>query len=135
MGKKRNEPGGKTKLERGDGSSKDDEVYDTNDGTSIEWDDEIDVDELINDAQEYDFNTQVEEEMAAYIDDEMLDDESGRSVNNERDTSEDQSCVIEQNNKRQKACPGQKRRIVTVTQWDASARKQMIRQLGERGVT
>ena len=73
--------------------------------------------------------------MAAYIDDEMLDDESGRSVNNERDTSEDQSCVIEQNNKRQKACPGQKRRTVTVTQWDASARKQMIRQLGERGVT
>ena len=73
--------------------------------------------------------------MAAYIDDEMIDDESGRSVSNEKEASEEQSCVIEQNNKRQKACPGQKRRIVTVTQWDASARKQMIRQLGERGVT
>ena len=43
VGKKRNESGGKIKLERGDGDSKDDEVYDTNDGTSIEWDDEIDV--------------------------------------------------------------------------------------------
>ena len=80
MGKKRNEPGRKATLERGDGSSKDDEVYDTNDGTSIEWDDEIDVDELINDAQEYDFNTQVEDEMAAYIDDEMIDDENGVDV-------------------------------------------------------
>ena len=109
VGKKRNESGGTIELERGDGSSKDDEVYDTNDGTSIEWDDEIDVDELINDAQEYDFNTQVEDEMAAYVDDEMLDDESGRSVSNDKDASEDQSCVIEQNNKRQKACPGQKK--------------------------
>ena len=73
--------------------------------------------------------------MAAYIDDEMLDDVSSERVSNDRDASEDESCVIEQNNKRQKACPGQKRRIVTVTQWDASARKQMIRQLGQRGVT
>ena len=69
------------------------------------------------------------------MDDEMLEDESGNSVGMERSASEDESCVIEQNNKRQKACPGQKRRIVTVTQWDASARKQMIRQLGQRGVT
>ena len=125
---------GKAKLERGGGSSKDNEVYDINDSTSIEWDDEIDVDELIDDAQEYDFNIQVEEELAAYVEDEMLDDESSSSVSMDR-VSEDEPCVIEQNNKRQKACPGQKRRIVTVTQWDASARKQMISQLGQRGVT
>ena len=77
---------------------------------------------------------QVEEELAAYVEDEMLDDESSSSVSMDR-VSEDEPCVIEQNNKRQKACPGQKRRIVTVTQWDASARKQMISQLGQRGVT
>ena len=63
------------------------------------------------------------------------EDESGRSVSMDRSVSEDESCVIAQNNKRQKACPGQKRRIVTVTQWDASARQQMIRQLGQRDVT
>ena len=80
MGTKR----GKAKLERGGGSSKDNEVYDTNDSTSIEWDDEIDVDELIDDAQEYDFNIQVEEELAAYVEDEMLDDENSSSTHNER---------------------------------------------------
>ena len=78
---------------------------------------------------------QVEEEMTAYVDDEMLEDESRSSVSMDRSVSEGESCVIARNNKRQKACPGQKRRIVTVTQWDASARQQMIRQLGQRGVT
>ena len=43
-------------------------------------------------------------------------------------------CVSTHRN-RQKMCPGRKRRIVTVTQWDASARRQMIQQLGQRGVT
>ena len=94
-----------------------------------------DVDELIDDAQEYDCNIQVEEELAAYIEDETLDDEGGSSARNDKRVSEEATCVVEQNNKRQKACPGQKRRIVTVTQWDASARKQMISQLGQRGVT
>ena len=37
--------------------------------------------------------------------------------------------------KSEKKCAGRKRRIVTVTQWDASARRQMIQQLGQRGVT
>ena len=101
----------------------------------MEWDEEIDVDELIDDAQEYDFNIQVEEELAAYVEDEMLDDEDNNSTRSDRDVPQEASCVVEQNNKRQKACPGQKRRIVTVTQWDASARKQMISQLGQRGVT
>ena len=126
---------GKAKLERGGGSSNDNEVYDVNNSTSVEWDDEIDVDELIDDAQEYDFNIQVEEELAAYVEDEMIDDESNGSASIDRSASENEPCAIEQNNKRQKACPGHKRRIVTVTQWDASAREQMIRQLGQRGVT
>ena len=126
---------GKAKLERGGGSSNDNEVYDANNSTSVEWDDEIDVDELIDDAQEYDFNIQVEEELAAYVEDEMIDDENDSSARIDRSVSEDEPCAIEQNNKKQKACPGRKRRIVTVTQWDASARKQMIRQLGQRGVT
>ena len=77
----------------------------------------------------------MDEELAAYVEDEMLDDKSGDSERNDRSVAEDESCVVEQNNKRQKACPGRKRRIVTVTQWDASARKQMISQLGQRGVT
>ena len=81
------------------------------------------------------FNIQVEEELAAYVEDEMLDDEDSSSARNDRNVSKEASCVVEQNNKRQKACPGQQRRVVTVTQWDASARKQMIRQLGQRGVT
>ena len=110
-------------------------INNINDGMPVEWDDEIDVDELIDDAQEYDFNTQVEEEMAAYIDDEMIEDERRSSRSMDRSVSDDEPCVIEQNNKRQRACPGHKRRIVTVTQWDASARKQMISQLGQRGVT
>ena len=90
---------------------------------------------LLDDAQEYDFNIQVEEELAAYVEDEMMDDESGSRASIDRSVSEEEPRVIEQNNKRQKACPGHKRRIVTVTQWDASARQQMIRQLGQRGVT
>ena len=126
---------GKAKLEREGGSSNDNEVYEVNNNTSVEWYDEIDVDELIDDAQEYDFNIQVEEELAAYVQDEMIDDESSDSASIDRSVPENAPCVIEQNNKRQKACPGHKRRIVTVTQWDASARKQMISQLGQRGVT
>ena len=56
--------------------------------------------------------------MAAYVDDEMLDDENDSDVSMIRDVSEDEACVIEQTGKRQKACPGQKRRVVTVAQWD-----------------
>ena len=87
------------------------------------------------DAREYDdFNAQVEEEMATYAEYEMMavgDDEAAqRSAS---DMSED-VCVSTLRN-RQKKCPGRKRRIVTVTQWDASARRQMIQQLGQRGVT
>ena len=41
---------------------------------------------------------------------------------------------VVKDDKRQ-TCPGRKRRIITVTQWDASARKQMVKQLGQRGVT
>ena len=41
-----------------------------------------------------------DEPMVAYIDDEMIDDENGRSVSNEKEASEEQSCVIEQNNKK-----------------------------------
>ena len=80
-----------------------------------------------------DFNIQVDEEMATYMDDEMMErggaDAETSSVN-------DVTYVCESKIEgRKKKCPGQKRRIVTVTQWDASARKQMIQQLGQRGVT
>ena len=75
--------------------------------------------------------------MAMYADDEMIEgsDEGGgdaaqRSANNVSDVV----CVSTLRS-RQKKCPGRKRRIVTVTQWDASARRQMIQQLGQRGVT
>ena len=52
--------------------------------------------------------------MAEYIDDEMLEraGESYGDASMVRDESEDEACVIEQNGKRQKACPGQKRRTV-----------------------
>ena len=76
---------------------------------------------------------QVDEELATYIDDEMM----------ERDDADAEKCSVTgvidvcelRQESRRKKCPGQKRRIVTVTQWDASARKQMIQQLGQRGVT
>ena len=96
----------------------------------------IEIDELIDDAREYDdFNTQVDEEMATYKDDEMIDDQDKveTEVCSVTDVMED-VCGSKQAS-RKKKCPGQKRRIVTVTQWDASARKQMIQQLGQRGVT
>ena len=88
------------------------------------------------DAREYDdFNTQVDDEMATYKDDEMIDDQDNveTEVCSVTDVMED-VCGSKQAS-RKKKCPGQKRRIVTVTQWDASARKQMIQQLGQRGVT
>ena len=85
------------------------------------------------DAREYDdFNIQVDEEMATYKDDEMIDDRDSVEVCSVNDVMD--VCGSKQAS-RKKKCPGQKRRIVTVTQWDASARKQMIQQLGQRGVT
>ena len=93
----------------------------------------IEIDELIDDAREYDdFNIQVDEEMATYKDDEMIDDRDSVEVCSVNDVMD--VCGSKQAS-RKKKCPGQKRRIVTVTQWDASARKQMIQQLGQRGVT
>ena len=35
-----------------------------------EWADEVDIDELIEDDHEYQFNTQVDEELAMYLQDE-----------------------------------------------------------------
>ena len=81
-----------------------------------------------------DFNIQVDEEMATYVDDEMI--ERGDAEDAEMCGVTDVIDVCESKQEsRKKKCPGQKRRIVTVTQWDASARKQMIQQLGQRGVT
>ena len=95
----------------------------------------IEIDELIDDAREYDdFNTQVDEEMATYKDDEMIDDRDNVETEVCSVTDVMDVCGSKQASRKQK-CPGQKRRIVTVTQWDASARKQMIQQLGQRGVT
>ena len=79
-------------------------------------------------------NAQVEDEAAMYAEYEMTaigDVEAAQR--RARDMSED-VCESTHRN-RQKMCPGRKRRIVTVTQWDASARRQMIQQLGQRGVT
>ena len=108
---------------------------DDDDDELVGWEEEIDIDELIDDAREYDdYNTQVEDEVAMYAESEMIaiaaDEAAQRSAS---EMSED-VCVSTLRD-RQKKCPGRKRRIVTVTQWDASARRQMIRQLGQRGVT
>ena len=124
-----------TGRKRGAESSNDREVCnDDDDDESVGWEEVIEIDELIDDAREYDdFNIQVDEEMATYMDDEMMErgdaDAEMCSVNDVSDV-----CGSKQEG-RKKKCPGQKRRIVTVTQWDASARKQMIQQLGQRGVT
>ena len=74
--------------------------------------------------------------MATYKDDEMLERDDRDKVDAEVCSVTDvmDVCGSKQASRKQK-CPGQKRRIVTVTQWDASARKQMIQQLGQRGVT
>ena len=95
--------------------------------------------ELIDDGHEYQFNTQVDEELAMYMQDEMMDDSEGdeeTKTSAERATVVDVGvrCAAKEEVRRQK-CPGRKRRIVTVTQWDASARRQMIKQLGQHGVT
>ena len=131
-------PGVNTRRKRGAESSNDREVCNDEDNDeSVGWEEVIDIDELIEDAREYneynDFNMQVDEEMATYMEDEMLEqrdvDAEMCSVNSVTD-----ECVLKQGSRKMK-CPGQKRRIVTVTQWDASARRQMIQQLGQRGVT
>ena len=75
-----------------------------------------------------------------YLQDEMMDDHEG---DERTGTSAARGAAVDVGVERadtegvrgQKKCPGRKRRIVTVTQWDASARKQMVRQLGQRGVT
>ena len=82
---------------------------------------------------------QVDEELATYIQDETTSDEEGDEGTRTRAARAAAvdvgvRCAAKEDVRRQK-CPGRKRRIVTVTQWDASARRQMIRQLGQRGVT
>ena len=74
-----------------------------------------------------------------YIQDEMMSDDEGDEETRTRAARAAAvdvgvRCAAKEDVRRQK-CPGRKRRIVTVTQWDASARRQMIRQLGQRGVT
>ena len=85
-------------------------------------------------------NTDSLSDGGVYMDDEMLERAEGSEgdATMARDVSDGKAavvCAIEHGGKRQKACLGQKRRLITVTQWDASARKQMIRQLDQRGVT
>ena len=125
-----------TGRKRGAESSNDREVCnDDDDDESVGWEEVIEIDELIDDAREYDdFNIQVDEEMATYVEDEMM--ERGDAEDAEMCSVTDVIDVCESKQEsRKKKCPGQKRRIATVTQWDASARKQMIQQLGQRGVT
>ena len=111
----------------------------SNDDESAGWVDEVDMDELIDDDYEYQFNTQVDEEMATYLQDEAIADvenEGGTEARIEDTVAVDGAARrAAQKDVRRQKCPGRKRRIVTVTQWDASARRQMIRQLGQRGVT
>ena len=78
--------------------------------------------------------------MATYTDDEMMERDDRDEVDAEVCSVTDVKDVCgSKQASRKKKCPGQKRRkekdIVTVTQRDASARKQMIQQLGQRGVT
>ena len=104
-----------------------------------EWADEVDMDELIEDDHEYQCNTQVDEELAIYMQDEMMDDVEGdegtRESAVEKAVTDGGVRIADQRDATRQKCPGRKRRIVTVTQWDASARRQMVRQLGQRGVT
>ena len=71
----------------------------------------------------------------------MLDDDEGDEEETRASEEGDAvvgvgaGCADKEGIRSQKKCPGRKRRIVTVTQWDASARRQMVRQLGQRGVT
>ena len=93
------------------------------------------MDELIDDDQEYNFSTQVEEELAMYIDEEMLEGaEDAEGATMCKRSADEDVCVVGDRRKGQKS-PKKERRIFTVTQWDAWARKQMVRQLGQRGVT
>ena len=110
---------------------------------SAKWAEEVDMDELIEDAREYDdFNMQMDEELAMYMDSETMEDakDGGRAVEQSSvNVVPTVVCGSEQKS-RKKECPGRKRRVVTVTPWDASARRQTddtaIRsQLGQRGVT
>ena len=82
---------------------------------------------------------QVDEEVAKYMDDETMENEEdgGRAVEQSSCSANVVTKVVcgSEQESRKKECPGHKRRIVTVTQWDASARRQMIQQLGQRGVT
>ena len=93
----------------------------------------------MEDAREYDdFNMQVDEEVAMYTGDEMMETEdNGSEAVGQCSSANDATDVVcgSGQKSRKKECPGHKRRIVTVTQWDASARRQMIQQLGQRGVT
>ena len=120
--------------------SRDDERIssDDEDNDSVSWEEGIDIDELIEDAREYDdFNTQVDDELAAYTESEMMavDYEGGSEAAQSSARNVSEVVCVSEHRSRQKRCPGHKRRIVTVTQWDASARRQMIKQLGQRGVT
>ena len=64
-----------TGRKRGAESSNGREVCnDEDDDEYVGWEEVIEIDELIDDAREYDdFNTQVDEEMATYTDDEMME--------------------------------------------------------------
>ena len=128
-----------TGRKRGAEESNDEEVCSDDDGDeSVKWAEEVDMDELIEDAREYDdFNMQMDEELAMYMDSETMEDakDGGRAVEQSSvNVVPTVVCGSEQKS-RKKECPGRKRRVVTVTQWDASARRQMIQQLGQRGVT
>ena len=90
---------------------------------------------VINDDHEYQFNTQVDDELEMYMQDEGIDSvESGERMKDGAVNAVATDSFVK-DDKRQTTCPGRKRRIITVTQWDASARKQMVKQLGQHGVT
>ena len=56
-------------------------MSDDDEGMPVEWVDELDIDELINDDHEYQFNTQVDDELEMYMQDEGIDSvESGERM-------------------------------------------------------
>ena len=85
---------------------------------------------MIEDAEEFLFNTQAQDD--GYCGDELEadeDDEGGQQSSGVLGKREREDPNVRQ-------CPGRRRRIVTITQWSPSARADMIAKLGgKEGVT
>ena len=91
---------------------------------------ELSYEEMIEDAEEFLFSTQAQDD-GYYGDEYEIDEDDGGG----RQSSD----VLGKRGREEpsvRQCPGRRRRIVTVTQWSPSARADMIAKLGgKEGVT